>query len=416
MRFMYFFQMLLVLVFATLPAQAKANDQAGRVMFQFGDTWVLKAGKPIALHQGDRVFPRDVVVTGKRGRVKLRMVDDTMVYVGSKSRIEIKAYQMSGDSLIKGFFDMLWGKARFMVNKLKKKGSSFSVSTKTAVIGVRGTEFSVEAPRPINLTQAKALQLKPSLVLPKKPVTMMLFEGSVLGKNIRGGQKLIKPGILANFTPSGKILTRKITSKDVKRLGIQRLARPSVGERPQTPTMVTPLKASQPSQGSRPQPQQIKGNDEQGRDSTSRRTVVKSEALPRAQTVTPVSPNTRENATTKVRQLKNSGGKPPVGSGTSVPTSRTPSMSQPKGSNVAPTRTPSISRPKGTGVPSVRNPTPTLHVSKPKPVTPAIKTPQISKPARTTQMNISTVRAPKPMPTVKAPTMRAPKVRPSIRP
>jgi hypothetical protein len=239
--------MLFMLLFS--PLQASAASKAGRVTFQSGEAWVLKAGKTTPLHKGDIVLPRDILVTGNRGRIKLKMVDNTVVYVGSKSRIKIKAYQMSSKYLSKGLFNMLWGKARFLVNKLRKKGSSFSVASHTAVLGVRGTEFSVEVPRPSNLTQAKALQAKPSVVLPKKPVTMMLFEGAVVGKNVYGGEKLIKPGILAQFKSNGKILTRAILPKDVKRLGIQPLKRPNVNlDAPAKPQM-TPLRAAQPKQG-----------------------------------------------------------------------------------------------------------------------------------------------------------------------
>jgi hypothetical protein len=415
MRLIYSLQTLVLVLAIILPMQADAAAKAGRVTFQSGDTWVLKTGKAIALHQGDSVFPHDVVVTGKRSRIKLRMVDDTVVYVGSKSRIKIKTYQMSGKSLVKGLFDMLWGKARFLVNKLKRRGSSFSVSTKTAVIGVRGTEFSVEVPRPTNLTQVKALQLKPSLILPKKPVTMMLFEGSVLGKNTRGGQRLIKPGILANFTPNGKILTRKIRPKDMKRLGLQRLTRPNIGKQSQTPNIVAPLKVGQSGQGSGLESHKVKGKIERGKNSTLRPTATKREVLSGTKTVAPVGSNAPASTVTKVEQ--------PKGLDIKSPASRAPSLGKLKSPSMAPARTPTISKPQSPSVPASRVPS----ISKPKspsmaPVRtptiskPVIKSPQISKPVSVPKIKAPTVRAPRAAPIIKAPTMSVPKVRSNIRP
>ena len=184
---------------------------AGDVEYLSGEAWIERSGEKVSLKVGDTVDAGDVVVTTQSGRVKLIMKDDSKVYVGSQSRITIDNYEMRGGSLFSGSFNMLWGKVRFLVTKLKKGTGSFDVHTKTATIGVRGTQFAVMLNKP-----AKPQQLVPT--------TVMLFEGAVVGKSIKGQVANIKPGTIVRLKPDGAILTRKIEKHDMRVLDIEPLA------------------------------------------------------------------------------------------------------------------------------------------------------------------------------------------------
>ncbi len=184
---------------------------AGSVDYLTGDAWVERGGARISLAVGDSVDAGDVVVTTQSGRVKLIMKDESKVYVGSQSRITIDNYEMRGGSLFSGSFNMLWGKVRFLVTKLKTGSASFSVHTKTATIGVRGTQFAVMLNKPVQPQQ---------LV----PTTVLLFEGAVIGKSIKGQVANIKPGTIVRLKPDGAILTRKIEKHDLRVLDIEPLA------------------------------------------------------------------------------------------------------------------------------------------------------------------------------------------------
>jgi len=197
----------LVVFLVPLTAQATV---AGNVEYLSGEAWIERSGEKVLLNSGDRVDAGDVVVTTLSGRVQLLMQDGSKVFVGRKSRITIDRYETQKGILSSGSFNMLWGKVRFLVAKLSKGASSFSVQTKTATIGVRGTQFAVIANRP----------LTPKQIV---PTTVMLFEGAVVGRSLKGNITNIKPGKLAVFNPAGKITTRNISKKDIKRLNIKPL-------------------------------------------------------------------------------------------------------------------------------------------------------------------------------------------------
>ncbi|MDX8390863.1 MAG: FecR domain-containing protein [Mariprofundaceae bacterium] len=139
---------ILTLLCGTFSAHA-ALPEAGHVTYVRGDTWVVKEGQRLKLDYGSKVYTGDLVVTDEKARLKLIMADDSTVYIGRNSRIRIKDYSMKDDSLSNGVFNLLWGKVRFIVNKLNAN-NDFKIRTSTAVLGVRGTDFAVSKKPPTN--------------------------------------------------------------------------------------------------------------------------------------------------------------------------------------------------------------------------------------------------------------------------
>ncbi len=225
-------RVIIAAIFLSLFPMVVHASVAGNVEYLSGDAWVERGDEKISLQLGDTVDAGDIVVTTKSGRVKLVMRDDSKVYVGSQSRIAIDNYEMRGGSLFSGSFSMLWGKVRFLVTKLKSGSSSFSVQTKTATIGVRGTEFAVIVPK-------VPAPEKPNLKLPDMPdvpTTVMLFEGKVVGKPKVGPSvaklepTLIRPGKMAEFGKDGRVKMRTIRKIDIKKLDMEPL-RPAIEKR-----------------------------------------------------------------------------------------------------------------------------------------------------------------------------------------
>ena len=232
---------LLVAIFSFLFPLAAQASVAGKVVYHSGEAWALRDGDRVALQQGAEVHSGDVIVTTKSGRAKFSMVDNSVVYVGRQSRITIDRYDMKEGSLFSGSFNMLWGKVRFLVTKLNSSRANFSVKTKTATIGVRGTQFAV-------LVNPPSVDLKPFVkvpsVIPAVPTTVMLFEGAVIGKSIKGQIVNIKPGTIVRLKPNGAIFSRKIQGHDLKVLDIEPLAlrkRPTKLKPLNSPTKLEPL-------------------------------------------------------------------------------------------------------------------------------------------------------------------------------
>ncbi len=101
-----------------------------------------EGGKREVLYQNDDVFTQEVVETVTDGALHITFADKTILRLGSKSQVTLDRFvydpNASGGEMVarlgKGVF-------RFISGKLDKKG--VKVLTPTAVIGIRGTDFSV---------------------------------------------------------------------------------------------------------------------------------------------------------------------------------------------------------------------------------------------------------------------------------
>ncbi len=193
--------------------QAYAAASIGRIVHSYGPAWVQRGAVRESATKGQVVLRNDSIVTGARGRVKIIMSDGSKVYVGSKSRVSLRKYSMRGGKLFNARINMLWGKARFFVNKLTTRGSSFRVRTPTAVLGVRGTEFIVLVP-PTPEVLALAFADITLADIPQLPTSTILSEGAVdVSFGETGKVERLLPGHTAHVNKEGKVTLQK-TKKD----------------------------------------------------------------------------------------------------------------------------------------------------------------------------------------------------------
>lgn len=209
-----FFALILISISLFPAQQSFAAAGVGRIAHTYGPTWVERGRQLNKLEKGQVVLRNDSIITGSRGRVKILMRDGSKVYVGAKSRISLRQYTMKKDKLFSATIHMLWGKARFFVNKLTAKNASFRVNTSTAVLGVRGTEFVVSVP-PTPELLAKALQHITMADIPALPTRAALIEGSIQISTGVGKPILLRPGNTADIGTNKKIRTFKTSSDDI---------------------------------------------------------------------------------------------------------------------------------------------------------------------------------------------------------
>jgi len=179
-------------------------QEVGRSIIVIGDAWVLYGNNKTKLTPGHILRQSDIIVTGKRGRVRLSMSDGSRVYISPRTRISLKQYATKGSTLI-ARFDMFWGKARFWVKKLATRKSRFNVHTTTAVIGVRGTDYKVSIPIPKN---ADSMAFDPQLSLdglPPAPTNVSLESGAVVVTGSDGSQQTLAPGEQLSVSKSGEV-------------------------------------------------------------------------------------------------------------------------------------------------------------------------------------------------------------------
>jgi hypothetical protein len=95
------------------------------------------------LKPGDEIFSGDVLNTSNDGSVKILFSDKTIIDLGPSSLFKVDDYQLKGGSDRKVDLSVAYGRIRASVNQKVGSGGSFRVRTKTATMGVRGTEFLV---------------------------------------------------------------------------------------------------------------------------------------------------------------------------------------------------------------------------------------------------------------------------------
>jgi len=212
---------LLLVMSTVLPAHAA--EEAGRVTYSRGEAWLVRGGERVPVTVGTAVHPGDVVVTEAEGRVRLSMVDKSLIYIGSHSRMTIRRYEIGNDNVVTAKLDLLWGKARFLVHKLAADRAAYGVHTSSATMGVRGTQFTTSIPKPVNIPKESGSRLPAGWRPAPQPTEMMLFEGAIEAINVKGERFAIRAGTHVRFEPNGRVITRPILPADIKALGIPRL-------------------------------------------------------------------------------------------------------------------------------------------------------------------------------------------------
>jgi hypothetical protein len=144
-----FYKVLLVIAVATL-AHARAEAACGKFDVSKGDVKVKRAGKESPAPQGSQICSGDEVVTGDEGRAKIVMDDGNVLNISPKSNIVLEKYEYNPtENKKKVLLNVLKGKVRAatarenMYNDKSDDGqaNTFQVKTKSAVAGVRGTDF-----------------------------------------------------------------------------------------------------------------------------------------------------------------------------------------------------------------------------------------------------------------------------------
>lgn len=129
------------------PTDVLAAISAGKIASVSGKVLARTEAKgktpTRTLKPGDEIFAGDVLNTSNDGSVKILFSDKTIIDLGPSSLFKVDDYQLKGGSDRKVDLSVAYGRIRASVNQKVGSGGSFRVRTKTATMGVRGTEFLV---------------------------------------------------------------------------------------------------------------------------------------------------------------------------------------------------------------------------------------------------------------------------------
>ena len=120
-----------------LGTPAQASDVIGTVGNLAGYVVVERNGVKYATAAGVPIHAGDVVHTGKSGRLRILFTDNSVMSIGRDSQVEIKQLTNAKDRS----FDIMVLAGRFKMDVAKwfRGTTKGTVSTPTAVAGVRGT-------------------------------------------------------------------------------------------------------------------------------------------------------------------------------------------------------------------------------------------------------------------------------------
>ncbi len=134
---------------AVLAAAAPAAPRsAGAVTFLAGEATRAAGGKGEKLALGSPVYAGDLLETGRRTRLEVKLADESVVRMGPLSRVVLQeaAFGSSVEDR-KVSAKLVVGKVWANVAKAVGGEARFEVQTENAVAGVRGTTFRVDAAR-----------------------------------------------------------------------------------------------------------------------------------------------------------------------------------------------------------------------------------------------------------------------------
>lgn len=146
--FVKFLSLVFIPVVAFSLMNASAADTSATVTRLKGHARV-KYGKSEfkGLKIGSGIKVGAVVATGKKSRLELKLADNSVIRLGSRSTLTLTQAMFSGQGNKKVSARLWRGKAYAVVKKLTGDDSAFQVKTSTAVAGVRGTAFRINANR-----------------------------------------------------------------------------------------------------------------------------------------------------------------------------------------------------------------------------------------------------------------------------
>jgi hypothetical protein len=141
--------------FAGVSAQA-ADASAGIVTAMSGTVRILASdGRVVNGSRGASIYPGDILETARDGQADLRFTDDSVMSIRPHTRFRVDeyAYTGRGDGSDRSLFSLLQGSFRTVTGLIGKlKRSTYAVTTPTATIGIRGTEYTASVGKALNVS------------------------------------------------------------------------------------------------------------------------------------------------------------------------------------------------------------------------------------------------------------------------
>lgn len=124
------------------PAAAPAGRRAGQITAAIPKDYIVRGPQQTEGNRGDQVIWEDLLRTEPSGRVRLVLDGGSILSLGSESRLRVVEHNEQSQQTA---LQLQFGRVRAEVVKLARTNARFEIRTNTAVCGVLGTDFFVEA-------------------------------------------------------------------------------------------------------------------------------------------------------------------------------------------------------------------------------------------------------------------------------
>ena len=137
----------LIALLAMTTVSAWAAEAAGMIKTLKGSAQIERDGKSLTANVGTEVFPKDRISTGANSSVGITLKDNTQLSAGANAQLDLTKFTFDttthggelNASIKRGALSVISGKVA------KANPEAVKFNTGTVTLGVRGTEFIIEA-------------------------------------------------------------------------------------------------------------------------------------------------------------------------------------------------------------------------------------------------------------------------------
>jgi hypothetical protein len=133
---------------AVFGSAAKADGlRIAQIKTVSGQAEIVRNGTRIAARIGDPLFEKDTIETGADGTIGVTFIDNTVMSSGPNSQIMLEDYKFNSSNFKGSMLTEMNGGTLSMISGdiARSSAGAMKVKTPTAILGVRGTRFVVEA-------------------------------------------------------------------------------------------------------------------------------------------------------------------------------------------------------------------------------------------------------------------------------
>ena len=121
-------------------------NSVGTITALKGSATIVRDDSNIEATVGAKLNEKDTITTKAKSKIQIIFNDETIITIGQNSNFSIYEYLFEENKAPKAKFGLLTGAIRTITGKIGKIApDKFSVETKTALIGIRGTDFTILA-------------------------------------------------------------------------------------------------------------------------------------------------------------------------------------------------------------------------------------------------------------------------------